>query len=86
MRTSFLWLQGNGKVFVHRPGKTVPLSAVLHEAVWVSLAEAQAYCKWIGGRVMTEEEYERAADETRFDDRYFVSNFCSKAVPHCICI
>ena len=66
-----LCLQENGKVFVHKPGKTVPLSEVLHEPVWVSLAEAQAYCNWVGGRVMTEEEYGRAADHTRFDDRYF---------------
>ena len=63
-------LQADGRVFVHRPGQTVPMSAVKQQAVWVSLAEAQAYCKWAGGRIMTEAEYARAAEHTRYDDRY----------------
>ena len=62
-------LQADGRVFVHRPGKTLPMSAVKQQAVWVSLAEAQAYCKWAGGRIMTEEEYARAAEHTHYDDR-----------------
>jgi formylglycine-generating enzyme required for sulfatase activity len=63
-------LQADGEVFVHRPGKSTPLARVMQQAVWVSLAEAQAFCKWAGGRVMTEEEYERAAEHTRYSDRY----------------
>ena len=63
-------LQADGQVFVHRPGKSTPLARVMQQAVWVSLAEAQAFCKWAGGRVMTEEEYERAAEHTRYSDRY----------------
>ena len=62
-------LQADGQVFVHRPGKSVPLASVMQQAVWVSLAEAQAFCKWAGGWVMTEEEYERAAEHTRYSDR-----------------
>lgn len=65
-------VQADGKVFVHRPGKSVPLHTVQDEPVWVSLAEAQAYCKWAGGRVMSEEEYARAAEHavTSFPDRW----------------
>lgn len=58
-----LLLQDAGKVFVHLPGKTQHLSAVQDEPVWVSLAEAQAYCHWAGGRIMTEPEYELAASQ-----------------------
>ncbi len=65
--------QADGEVFVHRPGKSMPLASVLQQAVWVSLAEAQAFCKWAEGRVMTEEEYERAAEHTRYSDRYAAS-------------
>lgn len=63
-------LQADGQVFVHRPGQTVPMSAVKQQAVWVSLAEAQAYCNWAGGRIMTEAEYARAEGHARYDDRY----------------
>ena len=63
-------LQADGQVFVHRPGQTVPMSVVKQQAVWVSVAEAQAYCKWAGGRVMTEAEYARAAEHTCYGDRY----------------
>lgn len=62
-------VQADGQVFVHRPGKSTPLARVMQQAVWVSLAEAQAFCKWAGGRVMTEGEYERAAEHTRYSDR-----------------
>ena len=63
LTTSCLSLQDGCEVFVHVPGKTQPLSAVQDEPVWVSLAEAQAYCHWAGGRVMTEPEYELAASQ-----------------------
>ena len=64
--------QSDGSVTVHRPGKSVPLRSVQDHPVWVSLAEAQAYCKWAGGRVMSEEEYARAAEHalTSFPDRW----------------
>lgn len=64
-----LLVQTSGEVFVHTPGKSVPLHCVERDPVWVSLAEAQAYCNWAGGRVMTEEEYERAAEHTRYSER-----------------
>ena len=66
-------VQAGGEVFVHRPGKSVAMESVQHEPVWVSLAEAQAYCNWAGGRVMSEEEYERAAEHTRYNDRLVVN-------------
>ena len=70
-------VQANGEVFVHTPGKSVPLHCVEREPVWVSLAEAQAYCKWAGGRVMSEEEYERAAEHTRYSERLVLMWMCS---------
>ena len=62
-------VQADGEVFVHRPGKTLPLASVKEQAVWVSLAEAQAYCRWAGGRIMSEGEYERAVEHTLSDKR-----------------
>lgn len=50
-------------MFVHVPGKTQALADVQDKPVWVSLAEAKAYCSWAGGRVMTEPEYELAANQ-----------------------
>jgi len=32
-----------------------------HPVVWVSLEHAREFCKWLGGRLPTEEEWERAA-------------------------
>lgn len=46
----------------------LPLSAVRDWPVYVSLAEAQAYTRWRGARVMTEAEFHRAAYAT-FDGR-----------------
>ncbi|KAH7372601.1 hypothetical protein KP509_17G012400 [Ceratopteris richardii] len=55
------WSYANGDYYIHEPGITKHWREVANQPVYVSLAEAQAYCKWAGDfRVMTEQEYHRA--------------------------
>ena len=53
-------MQDDGLAFVHGVDSTQVLEDVADQPVFVSLIEAQAYCKWFGGRIMTEPEYELA--------------------------
>lgn len=58
------WSHLGGEFYVHGQGTTRHWSAVAEEPVYVSLAEAEAYCKWAGNfRVMSEEEYHKALPE-----------------------
>jgi ergothioneine biosynthesis protein EgtB len=55
------WSRGDG-VWVYRTlFDRVGLEKAAHWPVYVSLAEARAYCRWRGGRLATEAEFHRAA-------------------------
>ena len=51
------WSVTQNEFWVHSPTASHHWSQVANEPVFASLSEAEAYCKWSGGRVMTEEEY-----------------------------
>jgi formylglycine-generating enzyme required for sulfatase activity len=61
--------QAGGSVYVHTPHSTRLWAEVAHLPVFVSLAEARAYCKWAGGDIMSETEYERAVQHSQHDSR-----------------
>jgi hypothetical protein len=54
----------HGEVFVHSCAGSSHWKQVAHKPVYVSLAEAMAYCtsRRDGSRIMTESEYQRAVD------------------------
>ncbi|MCO5558699.1 hypothetical protein L7F22_012285 [Adiantum nelumboides] len=55
------WSYLGGEFYIHGHATTKHWKEIASEPVFVSLAEAQAYCKWAGDfRVMKEEEYHRA--------------------------
>lgn len=51
-----------GGLVVHAPEGSYSWQAVADCPAWVSLREAEAYCRLHGGRVMTEAEYQLAAE------------------------
>ena len=55
--------------FVHGVDSTHVLEEVADQPVFVSLIEAQAYCKWAGARIMTEAEYELALAHSQTNER-----------------
>ncbi|KAI5060176.1 hypothetical protein GOP47_0025114 [Adiantum capillus-veneris] len=58
------WSYLGGDFYIHGHATTKHWKEIASEPVFVSLAEAQAYCKWAGDfRVMKEEEYHRALVE-----------------------
>ena len=59
---SWLFDEANSQWFVRTVASNIPLEKVYSWPVFVSLAEARAYCCWKGNlRLPTEEEYHRAA-------------------------
>ncbi|KAG0583912.1 hypothetical protein KC19_3G171100 [Ceratodon purpureus] len=51
------WSVVQSEYWIHTPSASHHWTQVANEPVFASLSEAEAYCKWSGGRVMTEEEY-----------------------------
>ncbi|KAL3696043.1 hypothetical protein R1sor_010119 [Riccia sorocarpa] len=56
------WSLVEGEFFVHEFQATNHWSKVAHDPVFVSLSEAEAFCKWLGCRIFTETEYQRVLD------------------------
>ncbi|KAL2621691.1 hypothetical protein R1flu_001896 [Riccia fluitans] len=56
------WSLVKGEFFVHEFQATNHWSKVAFEPVFVSLSEAEAFCKWLGCRIFTEAEYQRILD------------------------
>lgn len=59
-----LWSRGNGGWAYSAMFDDLPLDQVLDWPVYVSHAEARAYCRWRGARLATEAEFHRAAYAT----------------------
>jgi ergothioneine biosynthesis protein EgtB len=59
VRWPLFWEQGEGRWFWRGMFDRIPLPASW--PVYVSLAEASAFARWSGARLMTEAEYQRAA-------------------------
>ncbi|CAM6124876.1 unnamed protein product [Calypogeia fissa] len=56
------WSQVGDEFYVHEFQATHHWSKVKYKPVFVSLSEAQAFCRWVGARIMTEAEYQRILD------------------------
>ncbi|KAH9316911.1 hypothetical protein KI387_018680, partial [Taxus chinensis] len=59
------WSLVDNEYYIHDPHSTKHWTEVSEEAVYVSLAEAEAFCRWQGCRVMTEAEYHRILDSDK---------------------
>jgi len=51
------WSKIEGEYYVHNAAGTNHWSRVANEPVYASLSEAEAYCSWARGRIMTEPEW-----------------------------
>jgi ergothioneine biosynthesis protein EgtB len=58
------WSRDNGSFCYQTLFDSLPLDKVVDWPVFVSHAEAEAYCRWRGGRLATEAEFHRAAYST----------------------
>ena len=56
-----VWIEKDGRRLYRSLFDLLPLDSVADWPVYVSLAEARAYARWQGKRVLTEPEYHRAA-------------------------
>ncbi|OAE24418.1 hypothetical protein AXG93_4530s1200 [Marchantia polymorpha subsp. ruderalis] len=56
------WSLVEKEFFVHEFQSTNHWSKVANQPVFVSLSEAEAFCKWLGCRVFSEAEYQRVLD------------------------
>ncbi|BBN05926.1 hypothetical protein MPTK1_3g17070 [Marchantia polymorpha subsp. ruderalis] len=56
------WSLVEKEFFVHEYQSTNHWSRVANHPVFVSLSEAEAFCKWLGCRVFSEAEYQRVLD------------------------
>lgn len=56
------WSLVENEYFVHGFDSSKHWTEVAEEPVYVSLAEAEAFCRWMNCRVMKEEEYQRILD------------------------
>ena len=66
------WVREGRRWFYRTLFDLLPLDKVLSWPIYVSFAEAYAYCRWRGRRLLTEAEYQRAAYGTpdREEDFY----------------
>ena len=55
------WTEQDGRRYLRGLFDLLPLEKTAHSPVYVSLAEARAYARWRGGRILTEPEFHRAA-------------------------
>lgn len=69
LETGYLPADSNNYLKVWAGTTSFPEWAATFPVVWVSQSDASAYCKWKGGRLPTEEEWEMAARGT--DARIF---------------
>lgn len=58
LTTPATWSEIDGDYWIHNASTTSHWSRVANEPVYASLSEAEAYCAWSRGRVMTEAEYQ----------------------------
>ncbi|KAG6541861.1 hypothetical protein Mapa_016689 [Marchantia paleacea] len=56
------WSLVENEFFVHEFQSTNHWSKVANQPVFVSLSEAEAFCMWLGCRVLSEAEYQRVLD------------------------
>eukprot|EP01018_Ginkgo_biloba_P029340 Gb_06303 [translate_table: standard] len=56
------WSMVGNEYYIHSSETTKHWTEVAEDAVYVSLAEAEAFCRWKECRIMTEAEYQRILD------------------------
>lgn len=66
----------------HWPGRNVPRNKERHPVVNITRSDAEAFCVWCGGRLPTEEEWEKAARGVDgrpypWGDQWVVNKYCN---------